>query len=167
VCTGFARVETGDDVPPLLAEASKILGALGIIAWIWDPIVEGLRPVLAHGYAAKLLAQFPTVRQDDDNATAAAYRTGAACSIRGSAQANGAFVVPLMTAAGPSGVLAIELPGGREDQEQVRAAATIFASMLAPLVCAAPAVPADPLPEPAPQPGTFTPPVLRTTNVRR
>lgn len=168
VCTGFARVQSAEDIPPLLAEAARSLGALGLIVWVWDPILDGLRPVLAHGYPDKLLAQLPTVPRDDDNATATAYRTAEPCAMKGSAQTNGALVVPLVTPQGASGVFAIELPNGLEEDDAIRAASAIFASMLAPLICAARPSQPEPVSDPAPQhTPSFTPPVLRTTHGRR
>ena len=143
-CTGFARAGTAADLPPLLASSAAMLGASGLIVWAWDPVLEALRPVLAHGYPAKVLAQLPAVGRDDDNATAAAFRTAEPCAIRGTAEAHGALVVPLMTAAGPSGALAIELPEGREQQATATAVAKILAAMLAPLISTARAADSEP-----------------------
>ena len=147
-CTGFARAESTNDLALLLADTSRILGALGLIVWVWDPILEALRPALAQGYPEKVLAQLPSVGPDEDNATAAAFRSAEPCAIRGSDDANGALVVPLLTAPGASGVLAIELPHGREQQDAVRAVAEIFAAMLAPLICTSRVSQPEPVDEP-------------------
>ena len=52
--------------------------------------------------------------------------------------ANGAVVVPLMTAGGCVGAFAVELSKGGEKRESVRALATIFAAQLATLFAYAP-----------------------------
>ena len=155
ICTGFARVEDASDLPPLLAAVASTLGASGLIVWVWDAILEGLRPALAHGYPDKVLSQLPTVGRDDDNATAAAFRSAQPCAIRGSGDTNGALVVPLMTAAGASGVLAIELSDGREQYDGTQAVAGIFAAMLAPLVSAARSSQPEPIEEPVVPPASF------------
>ena len=154
-CTGLARVANAGELAPLLSQAAATLGATGLIVWVWDSMLEGLCPVLAHGYPEKVLAQLPTVRQDEDNATAAAFRSAEPCAIRGTEATNGALVVPLMTAAGASGVLAIELSDGREQQDPVQAIASIYAAMLAPLLSTARASHPEPVEEPLVPPATF------------
>ncbi len=134
LCTEFSRVQTSDDLQMLLQDAAAILEASGLIIWAWDEQEDGLRPVMVHGYSEKLLAQLPTVRRDDDNATATAFRSGQTCAIKGRAHTSGALAAPLITPDGCVGVLAIELPPGREQEPFVRATATIFATMLAQLV---------------------------------
>ncbi len=137
LCTDLGRVESAGEVQPLLQEAARILDAIGLIIWVWDPQPAELRPALAHGYSDKVLAQLPTVKRDTDNATAAAFRSGQTCAINGSDLASGALAVPLLTPAGCAGVLAIELPHGSEQAKSVRAVATIFAAQLAQLTTAA------------------------------
>ena len=134
LCTEFGRVENTREVQPLLQEAARILDAIGLIVWVWDPQVEELMPALAYGYSDRVLAQLPIIRRDADNATAAAFRSAQTCAINGSDHASGALVVPLLTPAGCAGVLAIELPHGSELTRSVRAVATIFAAQLAPLI---------------------------------
>lgn len=134
LCTELGRVYETRHAAPLLKGAAGILDAVGLIVWVWDPQRTELRPVLAHGYSDKVLAQLPSVRRDADNATAAAFRSAQTCIVNGSDLASGAVVVPLMTPAGCVGVLAVELPHGSEQRESVRALATIFAAQLATLV---------------------------------
>jgi helix-turn-helix protein/GAF domain-containing protein len=134
LCTELGRVENSSEVQPLLQEAARILDAIGLIVWVWDPQVEELMPALAYGYSEKVLAQLPIIRRDADNATAAAFRSAQTCAIKGSDYASGALVVPLLAPAGCAGVLAIELPHGSEQMRSVRAVATIFAAQLAPLI---------------------------------
>ncbi len=136
LCTEFGRVENPNDVQRLLQEAARILDAIGLIVWVWDVRAAELRPVLVHGYSDRVLAQLPAVRRDSDNATAAAFRSVQTCAIIGSDHTSGALVVPLLTPAGCAGVLAIELQHGSEQTRSVRAAATIFAALLAQLIAA-------------------------------
>jgi hypothetical protein len=134
LCTELGRVDDTRDAAPLLKEAARILDAIGLIVWLWDPQATELIPALTHGYSDNVLAQLPTVRRDADNATAAAFRTAQTCVVNGNDLANDALVVPLMTSVGCTGVLAIELPYGGAQRESVRALVTIFASQLARLV---------------------------------
>jgi hypothetical protein len=148
LCTGFGRVSSIDVVRALLRDAAGILDATGLIIWVWDPSVDGLRPALAHGYSERVLAQLPTVRSDADNATAAAFRSAETCVIPGSGGASGALVVPMLTPGGCAGALAIELRDGAEQQTFVRAVATIVAALLTQFVGAGSAeAPAEAEPE--------------------
>jgi transcriptional regulator with XRE-family HTH domain len=128
LCTEFARIEHVDHVQPLLREAARILDASGVIVWVWDDVASHLRPALAHGYSRRVLAQIPAVERDADNPTATAFRSARVIGI--SDAGSGALVVPLLASTGCVGVLAIELPRGRETSPAVRAVATIYAAML-------------------------------------
>jgi transcriptional regulator with XRE-family HTH domain len=134
LCTELGRVGDPAQLQPLLQEAAVVLDAIGIIVWIWDAEAEGLRPVLVYGYSEKVLAQVPAVKPDAHNATAAAFRSARASATSGGEHTSGALVVPLLTPDGCAGVLAIELQHGRELVASVRAAATIFAALLAQLI---------------------------------
>lgn len=134
LCTRFGRVESATELQTLLREAAGILGATGLIVWIWDGLAGELRPALAHGYSDRVLSLLPPVRRDADNVTAAAFRSGESRAIAGSDRVNGALVVPLFTPAGCAGVLAFELPCSSEPALPVRAVATIFAALLAQLI---------------------------------
>jgi cytoskeletal protein RodZ len=134
LCTALGRVENASDVQPLLQEAARVVDAIGLIVWVWDPQVEELMPAVACGYSDKVLAQLPAVKRDADNATAAAFRSAQTCAIDGSDHASGALAVPLLTPSGCAGVLAIELQPGREQTRSVRAVVTIFAAQLAQLL---------------------------------
>jgi cytoskeletal protein RodZ len=131
VCTALSRVDQRSEMAPLLAEVARLLDAIGLVIWVWDPRSVDLRAVLAHGYADSLLAQLPAVSRTSDNATAAAFRSSETCIVAGSDRASGAVVVPLMTPGGCGGVLALEVPNGREQAAAVRGVATIFAAQLA------------------------------------
>jgi hypothetical protein len=134
LCTELGCVQSAADVQRVLKETARILDAAGLILWIWDPTIDGLRPALAHGYSDRLLAQLPAVSRSADNATAAAFRSGEACAIDGCGETSGAVVVPLIAADGCAGVLAIELRQGAEPTASRRAVAMIFAALLAQLV---------------------------------
>ena len=137
LCTELGRAESADDVQPLLQETTRVLDAVGLIVWVWDPIANELRPALAHGYSERVLAQLPRVERDTNNATAAAFRAAQTCVVKSNAEVSGALAVPLLTPAGCVGVLAIELTHRREDRGSVRALATIFAAQMAALIGAA------------------------------
>jgi hypothetical protein len=137
LCVELGRLEETREAAPLLQEVARILEAVGLIVWVWQPQAAELRPAHAHGYSDKVLAQLPKVGRDADNATASAFRSAHTCVVNSRDLTNGAVVVPLMTAAGCVGVLAIELQHGREQRESVRALATIFAAQLARVVGAA------------------------------
>jgi transcriptional regulator with XRE-family HTH domain len=131
LCTELGRVDSATELAPLLHEAARILDAVGLIIWVWDPMTAELRAALAHGYSDKVLAQLPTVKRDASNATAAAFRSAQMCAVEGTEGVSGALAVPLMTSMGCMGVLAIELQQTREQAGSVRALATIFAAQLA------------------------------------
>jgi hypothetical protein len=132
----FSPVSDGQDPASLLEHAAGVLEAVGVVVWKWDPKESGLVPALAHGYSDQLLAQFPSVSRDADNATAAAFRSTRTCIVPSTKAASGAVVVPMMTPAGCVGVLAVELPRGAELREPVRALATSLAAQFAALLCA-------------------------------
>ena len=134
LCTELGRVDDTHEAAPLLQEAARLLDAVGLIVWVWDPQGMELTPALAHGYSDRVLAQLPRVRRDADNATAAAFRSAQPCVVNGSNRTSGALVVPLMTPTGCGGVLAIELQHGSAQKASVRALVTIFAAQLARLV---------------------------------
>ncbi len=138
LCTEFARVEDPNDVRPLLRHAGMVVNAIGVVVWVWDPVMEELRPALAAGYADALVAQLPNVRKDEDNVTAMAFRSGQASSIEGDGQVC-ALAVPLLVPAGCAGSVSFELRGSSPGQA-VRAAATIVAAQLSQLIGGAQAV---------------------------
>ena len=138
LCTSLGRVLDARDVAPLLEDAARILDAVGLVVWSWEPRVRALEPSVAHGYSDAVLAQFPRVRRDSDNAIAAAFRSAETRIVDSAGQATGAVVVPLMAPRGCVGVLALELRDGGEQRESVRAMATIMAAQLANLIGSAP-----------------------------
>jgi hypothetical protein len=152
LCTALARVIDRNEIQQLLQEAAHELNAIGIIIWTWDTIADELRPALVHGYSSRVLAQLPPVRREADNVTAAAFRSGQTCEMKGGSDTSGALVVPLLTAEGCAGVLALELNPGAAHTRSNRAVATILASVLGQLVTRLKASEPRPEPQPHPQP---------------
>jgi transcriptional regulator with XRE-family HTH domain len=146
LCTRFAQVDRQQELQRLLQQSAALLDAKGLIIWLRDPSSDGLRPALAYGYPDRVLAHLPMVRRDADNATAAAFRSGEVRAIDGDGGCSGALVVPLLTADGCAGVLAVELQQGCAHTEPLKAVAMILAASLSLLVGSArPAeVPATP-----------------------
>jgi transcriptional regulator with XRE-family HTH domain len=132
LCTEFARVDNPGDVRPLLEQAARLLNALGIVVWVWDPAMAELRPTLAVGYSDTVVARLPNLRWDADNVTAVAFRSGQPCSIDGADHVS-ALVVPLLVPSGCAGALSFELRGAGPG-EPARAAATILAAQLSQLI---------------------------------
>lgn len=169
LCTALARVVDRNEIEQLLKEAAHELNATGIIVWTWDTIAEELRPALVHGYSTRVLAQLPPVRRDADNVTAAAFRSGQTSEMKGSSDSSGALVVPLLTAEGCAGVLALELQPRAAHTRSNRAVATILAAVLGQLVTRLTAGESRAEPQPervAPVAGPFRSPA-RPMRVRR
>jgi hypothetical protein len=131
LCTEFGRLDDTRDPLPLLHELAKLLDAVGLIVWVWDPQAAALVPTLPCGYSNAVLAQLPNLPREARNATAAAFRSGLMSVVSGGGVASDALVVPLIAPAGCTGVLAIELQPGGARTESVRALATIFAAQMA------------------------------------
>ncbi len=138
LCTRLGQVPDTHATAPLLEDAARILDAVGLIVWYWEPRASALRPWLTYGYSDAVVAQSPRVSCDADNAVAAAFRSAETCVVNGGNRVTGAVVVPLMAPRGCVGVLALELRHGGEQRESVRALATILAAQLATLVGSAP-----------------------------
>jgi transcriptional regulator with XRE-family HTH domain len=134
LCTRLGRVEDASELRPLLREAAALLDAAGLIVWVWEGVAEELRPALVHGYSDRVVAQLPSVTRDDDNATAASFRSARMRAIVGSNHSSAALAVPLLAPAGCAGVLALELQPGAEPSDWVRGTATILAAVIAQLV---------------------------------
>ena len=130
LCTRLGRALAARDVVPVLEDAARLLDAVGVILWMWDPRQSMLQPVLTHGYPDELVAVLPHVSGDTDTAIAAAFRARETRVVNGSELDTGAVVAPLLTPGGCAGVLALELRHGGEQRESVRASATILAAQL-------------------------------------
>ena len=134
VCADLARVMNAGDVSALLTRAAEILDARGVIVWVADK--SGVRCTRCSRTAIPpaVLVRLGTISTDANNATAAAWRSGELVAVPGEPDSPGALVTPIITADGCVGVLAAELPNGRERREDVRALATIFSAQLATVV---------------------------------
>jgi hypothetical protein len=99
-----------------------------------DPDGRELTAVIAHGYPQNLVSRLGTIARDAENATAAAFRTGVVQTVKSDAVSHGAIAAPLITPAGPVGVMAAEVLNDGERNEMTRAAAAIVAAQLATLV---------------------------------
>ncbi len=137
LCTKFGQATVDDDVALLLSEAARVLDAVGLIVWKWEPETNTLTPSMSDGYSERVLSQLPTVRRDGDNATAASFRSGQVCAVSGADGATSALAVPIMAPPGCVGVLAIELQNGAEQSPSVRAVALMFAAQIGRLLDAA------------------------------
>ena len=132
VCTDLNRARDFDDLNKLLGRAANAIDASGLIVWVGSAAGASLRPVLAYGYSAPALARMPLVARSDDNAAAAAVRTGElqiVCSRPG--VSSGALAVPMLSREGCIGALTAEIKNGGETSEGVQAIAAIFAAQLA------------------------------------
>lgn len=134
LCTRLGRVLQVRDVKPVLADAARLIDAVGLILWTWDSNGGLLRPAIAHGYPDELVAKLPRVRPEDDNAIAWAFRSGETRVIEGSGDVTGAVAAPLITSDGCAGVLAFEVRNGAEGRSCVRALAAILSAQLSTLV---------------------------------
>jgi len=134
LCTRLARALDVCDVAPVLEDAARVLGAVGLTLWMRDRSGCELTPVFAHGYSDEMTAQLGRVSRDSENAIARAFRAAEARVVDGGDGATGAVVVPLLTPSGCAGVLALELRYRQEQRECIRAAATILAAQLSTLV---------------------------------
>jgi hypothetical protein len=135
LCTRIASAQDQGDLACALDETVEMLGAHGAILWAWDPYRDVLFPVLAHGYPDDLLARLPEVRRCADNAIANVLRCGQK-QVVGGGEATGAFVAPLLTPGGCTGVLALEFANGAEQHELVQALATIITAQFSTLFAA-------------------------------
>lgn len=136
LCTDFARLVDGQEMPALLDRAAKLLDATGFIVWMAEPGGQSLRPALAHGYPPKALARLPAIARHADNATAAAFRHAEMQIVRTNGMSPGAIVVPVLGPSGCIGAIAAEVRHGREASESVRALARIVAAQISTLLAA-------------------------------
>jgi hypothetical protein len=102
--------------------------------WIADPDGKELLPIAAHGYPDSVLARMGSLKADEGNATAAAFRTGLLQTVTATPGSNGAIAVPLLAPAGCRGVMSAEVRNDAERQPARLAAASIVAAQLATLV---------------------------------
>ena len=135
LCTALGRAQDCEAVRGVLEDAGRVLGARGVILWVWDAARAALCPAVAHGYPDQVIQRLTKLARSSDTAVAAAFRGAEERVIEGSGpRATGAFIVPLLTPSGCAGVLAIEFGDGGEQRETTRAFATILAAQLSTLL---------------------------------
>ena len=128
VVTDFGRVRDLDELTRVLGRAADVMDASGLMVWMGSATGGDLRPVLAHGYSAEMIARIPPVPRSADNAAAAAYRSGTLQIVLSRpGGASGAVVAPILSADGCIGALSAEIRSGGETSESVQALAAIFA----------------------------------------
>ena len=141
VATDFGRVRDLDELTRVLGRAAEVMDASGLMVWAGGAGGGDLRPVLAHGYSAQMIARIPPVPRSADNAAAAAYRSGTLQIVLSRpGGSSGAVVAPILSADGCIGALSAEIRSGGETSESVQALAAIFAAHLAGVLSTAPAV---------------------------
>jgi len=134
LCTDLSRAIDTRALPPALERAARLLDASGLVIWVADPDGRELLPVMAHGYPQNLISRLGSMSRDAENVTAAAFRTGLVQTVKADQISHGAIAAPLMTPAGPVGVMAAEVLNNGERREATRAAAAIVAAQLATLM---------------------------------
>jgi hypothetical protein len=132
LCTELSRVATTDSLPALLGRSAAALDASGLILWVGAG--DRLVPVLAHGYPPDTISRLATVARADDNAAAAAWRTGERVIVSSTHDSAAAIVIPVLGIDTCLGVLAFEVPDGREHDAATHAVAAIIAAQLATIV---------------------------------
>jgi hypothetical protein len=130
----LARLGDTRSLPALLERAASALDATGIVLWIADPDGKEMSPILTHGYAPNVVNRLGTILRDDQNATAAAFRTSLVQTVKTDTVSNGAIAAPLVTPLGSVGVMAAEVRHAGEQDAAKLASATIVAAQLATLV---------------------------------
>ena len=149
VATDFGRVRDLDELTSVLGRAAEVMDASGLMVWMGSAAGGDLRPVLAHGYSAEMMARIPPVPRAADNAAAAAYRSGTLQLVLSRpGGSSGAVVAPILSADGCIGALSAEIRSGGETSESVQALAAIFAAHLAGVLATAPAATAPEVIEP-------------------
>lgn len=134
LCTDLARLVDTRSLPSLLERAAAALDANGIVLWIADPDGKELSPIVTHGYAPNVVNRLGTILRDDQNATAAAFRTSLVQTVKTDTVSSGAIAAPLVTPNGCVGVMAAEVRHEGERDAGKLAAAAIVAAQLATLV---------------------------------
>jgi transcriptional regulator with XRE-family HTH domain len=141
LCARIGCARELHEVAPVLEDALALIDAVGLVLWLGDRHSGLLTPVLALGYSNNVIARLPRVPWDADNAIAAAVRSAETKIVDGSDVRTGAVAVPVVTAAGCVGALALELRSRGEHRASVCAFASILTAQVAGLV--GPLLPSD------------------------
>jgi hypothetical protein len=142
LCTAISRIQADSDLHGLLARTAALLRARGVVVWM--AAGEEMFAVAGHGYDSRHLSQLGPIAYSSLNATAAAWRSGALQTVPGDSIGRSAIVAPLLGVERCMGVLAIELPSGRETDVATQAVATLIAAQFATVLGAWPAPSAIP-----------------------
>jgi hypothetical protein len=142
LCTAISRVQAGSDLQALLIRTATLLGAPGIVVWM--AAGEEIFPVAGHGYDHRQFSQIGPLGRASMNATAEAWRSGTLQTVSGDASSRSAVVAPLLGIDRCIGVLAIELPTGREKDATTQAVVTLIAAQLTTVLGAWPAASSTP-----------------------
>jgi hypothetical protein len=137
LCTDFACMRDLNDLHLLLARASDVMDAAGLVVWLGNTEKGELQPVLTQGYSDETRARLPNVPRAANNAAAAAYRSGEVQIVLSRpGGAKGAVVAPILGVHGCIGALSAEIRGGGEASDSVQALAAIVAAQLASVLVA-------------------------------
>jgi hypothetical protein len=128
LCTRIGRARKITDLEKPLADAVRMLDAVGAVLWVWEPHKSTLRARVSYGYSEDVLARFPVVGREADNAIGAASRSGNTAIVDAGDGETGAIAVPLLGPDGCVGVLALEVRRGDERNVVVHAVASIVAA---------------------------------------
>jgi len=139
LCMRVARASSLTQLEPRLADAVRILNAVGAVLWTWERHKSALRARVSCGYAEDVLARFPVVGREADNAIGVAFRSGKIAVVDGADGETGAIAVPLLGPDGCVGVLALEVRHGDERNDVLHAIASIVAAQFVSL-CMPPAL---------------------------
>lgn len=137
LCTAISRVVSSNALPDMLARASALVDAQGVIVWMGAG--EELFAATSHGYDPKVISRLGAIPRTADNATAAAWREGELHTVAGDMMSNGAIVAPMFGPESCIGVLAAEVRHGREEDASTRAVTQMIAAQLATVLSAWPA----------------------------
>ncbi len=144
VCTELGCVSEETALQDALGRVSALLNATVLAIWIGDARGDELRPVAGHGFATDVLRRLGTLSSDDDNITAAAYRTHEVQVASAQGDHLGAIAAPLITTSARgvacNGVLSVEIRDGWETRAAVQSTAAILAAQLGTLIGASSAV---------------------------
>ena len=142
VCGALARTADTASLREVLASASAVLDARGIIVWMGAG--EELFPALSYGYDTRVVERLGPIARNAANATAEAWRTAQIRTVAADATSNGAVAAPVTGIGGCVGVFTAEVRHGREEDPGTRAVAAMIAAQLAGIISAWPAASSSP-----------------------
>ena len=129
VCTSIGQIADAQDLEPLLTRAASVLEASGVVVWM--AAGDELIAASAYGYDSRALHRLGHIHRSALNATAIAWRSGTLQVVSGEGNSRAALVAPMLGTNRCVGVLAVEVPQGRETDETIHAIARFVAAQLA------------------------------------